>query len=131
MKKTAIIFAYIFTIISLIGLVGGTIYLFIYLAALARDLSALSLGSEAPALEFNIWVSIMCLAITVYFVFASITGALTKRVLDADSADKITKFGILSIIFFNPVGGILAIVYNGQLKKELERTAPKGKRKEI
>lgn len=131
MKKTAITFTTIFTIISLVGVVGGTIYLLINAFTLASLLSALSTGGSADNVGFYVAITIMFLCVTIYFVFASATGLLTRRVLEADAYDKITKFGVLSIIFFNPVGGILAIVYNRNLIKQLEESAPKGKRKEI
>ena len=131
MKKTINVFTIIFMILSLAGVVGGTVYLFIHMTTLATLLASLASGGEAENVGYFVGTSIMFLAIIVYFGFAAVTGLLTKRVVEADATDKITKFGILSIIFFNPVGGILAIVYNRQLCKELERTAPKGKRKDI
>lgn len=131
MKKAAIVFTYIATILGLIGVVAFTIYSVIYIVRCTAHLM-LIIGNESlpENAGLDLMAMIMFLLLDIYFVFVTFTGLLSKRVIEDNRLDKIKPFGILSIIFFNPVGGILTLRYNSWLKKELERTAPKGKRKE-
>lgn len=131
MKKASIVFSYIATILGLIGVVVFTIYSFTYIIRAGGDLVIVVNGDPAPErASSDVIAMVMFLLLLAYFIFVTFTGLLTKNVVKDNRIDKIKPFGILSIIFFNPVGGIITIVYSNWLKKELERTAPQGKRKE-
>lgn len=131
MKKTATIFSIIGMVIGLIGLLVTTVYLVIHLTNLGTYILVVMNGEDfSSKLSFEIITSIVFLLLGAYLAFVAITGLLTYKVITQNVLDKIKKFGVLSIIFLNPVGGIFTIVYDKQLKKYLEETAPKGKRKE-
>ena len=125
MKKTSIIFATISLFIGIAGTIAGTIYVVMYLGILAREIMAdMSEMSEANVGGTVLYL-VMFLVATIYAIMVMVTGLLTRKVIKDNVLDKIKPFGILSIIFFNPVGGIFTLVYDKQIKDELERTAPK------
>ena len=129
MKKASTIFAIIGLVLGLIGVVVATIYLVIHLGNLgAAILGMMNSDEYGSQLAFEIVTVILFLLLVAYFVFVTFTGLLTYRVITQNVLDKIKKFGILSIVFLNPVGGILVLLYDKQLKQYLEETAPKGKR---
>lgn len=131
MKKASEVLATIYLFISAILTVVSTVYLVISLNNIATFLSAQSLGAEVPDnMGYFVATFIMFLLFTIYFGVAMVTALLTRKVIKDNVLDKIKPFGILSIIFLNIPGGIVTLVYDNQVKKELERTAPKGKRRE-
>lgn len=131
MKKASEVLATIYLFISAILTVVSTVYLVISLNNIATFLSAQSLGAEVPDnMGYFVATFIMFLLFTIYFGVAMVTALLTRKVIRDNVLDKIKPFGILSIIFLNIPGGIVTLVYDNQVKKELERTAPKGKRRE-
>ena len=132
MKKVSEIFSIIGCVLGLIGVVVCTGYLVIHIGYLGTDILAMMDGQDyAKYLAFEIVTVVIFLLLGAYFVFVTFTGYLTYKVITQNILDKIKKFGILSIIFFNPIGGIFVIQYDKELKKYLEDTAPKGKRKEV
>ena len=129
MKKASTIFAIIGLVLGLVGVVVATVYLVIHLGNLgAAILGMMNSDEYGSRLAFEIVTVILFLLLVAYFVFVTFTGLLTYRVITQNVLDKIKKFGILSIIFLNPVGGILVLLYDKQLKQYLKETAPKGKR---
>lgn len=131
MKKASEVLATIYLFISAILTIVSTVYLVISLNNIATLLSAQSLGAEVPDnMGYFVATFIMFLLFTIYFGVAMVTALLTRKVIKDNVLDKIKPFGILSIIFLNIPGGIVTLVYDNQVKKELERTAPKGKRRE-
>ena len=130
MKKASIILSTIALIFGILGTTTGAVFTIVYSINLAGEIMKASVGDEAVNLGFYIVGLIGFILLMVYFTFATVTGYLTRRVVEDNILDKIGKFGILSIIFFNVPGGIVTLVYDKQLKKYLEKTAPKGKRKE-
>lgn len=131
MKKASEVLATIYIFIGAIGTIVSTVYLVIYLNLIATQLAAGATGSTTSA-DTGVFVAsfIMFLIFTIYCGIMMVTALLTRKVIKNNVLDKIKPFGILSIIFLNIVGGIFTLVYDSQVKKELERTAPKGKRRE-
>lgn len=130
MKKTIEVFSIVTMVIGCLATIGATVYIFMYLGLLSEQI-ILAMNNEANKVGFIIGLMIGFIALAIYSCFVALTALLTRKVITKNVLDKIGKFGVLSIIFFNPVGGILTLIYNDKIKKELERTAPKGKRKEI
>ncbi|MCF0107426.1 MAG: hypothetical protein HUJ59_00215 [Bacilli bacterium] len=129
MKKTTYVFAFVHMILGAVIAAFFSFNLLSFSSNLAMDLAAISNGEERDLANSLPFVILSFIAV-VYFVMVTITGLLSKNIVKENRLDKIKPFGILSIIFFNPAGGILMLIYDKQIKKELERTAPKGERKE-
>ncbi len=130
MKKTAIVFSIISLVLGLIGVVVSTIYLVMHIGNLGACILGMMNGEDlGQKLGFSIFTVVAFLLLGAYFVFVTFTGLLTYRVITQNILDKIKMFGILSIIFLNPIGGVFTILYDKKLKKYLDETAPKGKRK--
>lgn len=131
MKKASTILATIYIFIGAVGVIVGTIYTIMYMGYLTANLTANSVGTDTGVSSgFYVLCMSLFLLATIYSGIAMVTALLTRKVIKDNVLDKIKPFGILSIIFLNVVGGIFTLVYDKQVKDELERTAPKGKRKE-